>query len=113
MANFQVISSPALAGVASASQAAAGAGRRNVFTGFSASVYDSAGAGTIRALRLRDGASGAGAVLLDIDFINTGVFYVANGFYIIGSANTAMTLEFDANGVATELQTITLLGRTI
>lgn len=115
MATFQVFSAPAGGVVASATQAAAGAGRRNIFTGFSASVSDIVGGvAAIRALRLRDGASGIGAILLEFDMTNLpGVPVVQSDFYIIGSANTAMTLEFDANGFANEFQAVTLIGITI
>lgn len=110
MPQFQVISSPAGGTIAVATQAAGGAGRKNVCTGIIFSALDLVSTSVIRKLRLRDGASGAGTILLEADLL-TGTFSVEyENLFLVGSANTAMTVEFTANGVATEFQTITLRG---
>lgn len=97
---------------ASASQAAGGAGRRNVCKAISATVGRISAAGSFR-LNLRDGASGLGTILdsWEIGVPNTGDSnsIEISGLNIVGSANTAMTLEFATNAVA-NIQSVNLNG---
>ena len=97
---------------ASVTQAAAGAGRKNVAKFISATVGRISAAGSFR-LNLRDGASGAGTILQswEIGVPNTGDSnsIVEGPFFIIGSANTAMTLEFTGNAAA-NIQSVGLVG---
>lgn len=64
-------------------------------------------------VNLRDGASGAGAQLwiAQVQLPANGVWSVTlNGLNIVGSPNTAMTLEFSAAGVAASLQSVSITG---
>lgn len=97
---------------AGVTQAAAGAGRKNVARYISATVGRIGAAGTFR-LNFRDGAAGTGTILgsWEIGVPNTGDSNSIElaGLYIIGSANTAMTLEFAANAAA-NIQSVALMG---
>lgn len=114
---FNIISNPAAGSQASASQAAAGALLRNVATG----VCFSAGATTAPVLtaltvNLRDGATGAGTVKATFQIVipaSTGqsVLPFCTPINIIGSYNTAMTLEFSA-GLANLIESVSLQGYT-
>jgi hypothetical protein len=103
---------------ASASQAAAGAGIRNVFNGCSVKLSgDGTGAAFQGTLNLRDGATGAGTVLMSwvlsipagADAIGQGIDI--SGLAIPGSANTAMTLEF-TTAVAHVIESVNMFGTT-
>lgn len=100
--NWSVVSAPAVSTVASAVKAAGAAGVRHVCKsvtfGFSSQAAITAGAITIN---LRDGASGAGSVLKTWQFgLSTGPivpFAISvTGLNEVGTAATAMTLEFSA-----------------
>ncbi len=79
-------------------RAAGGAGVRHVCTGLACSV---AGAGAVAGfnVRLRDGATGAGTILWSTRLFNGTALPLthveATGLNIPGTANTAMTFEFD------------------
>ena len=106
---FNVISSPAPGGIASAVQPAAGNGRRNVCTGIFITLVDST-TPIARSVRLRDGITGT--PLFDID-LSSGQSFGVGGLYFVGSDNTAMTLEFAETSGITEIQTVTLSGIVI
>jgi len=100
---WTVVSNPAVSTQATASKAAGGAGVRHVAD----CVTFSGGSTTAPALtqlmvNLRDGATGAGSVLWNSTTIVTAAVgqnvlpFTACGLGLIGSANTAMTLEFSA-----------------
>lgn len=97
---------------ASVSAPAAGVGRRNICQSVSATVGRISAAGSFR-LNLRDGATGAGTILAswEIGVPNTGDSNSIQlaGLFIMGSANTAMTLEFAANAAA-NIQSVALVG---
>ena len=62
---------------------------------------------------LRDGASGAGTVLLSGTLsavINTTAVVALSGLDIEGTVNTAMTLEFAGAGATATLQNVNLMG---
>ena len=100
--NWSVVSAPAVSVVASAVKAAGAAGVRHVCTnvefGFSAGT---AIAATTMVINLRDGASGAGTILKTWQFALTATtippFSInLTGLSEVGTAATAMTLEFTA-----------------
>lgn len=112
--NFQIVHTPVAATQATITQAAAGAGVRNVCTGISASLCT---VGTAQAavaqLNLRDGATGAGTILWSKSFscgTTTMITVDLTGLHIYGSAATAMTLEFSAAGVAASFESVSLTG---
>lgn len=104
---------PAAATQATITQAAAGAGVRNVCKAITATVACAATAQTPINIVLRDGASGAGTILWSAKLAapanSAGVIAVA-GLNIVGSPNTAMTLEFGGAGVANSEQTVSMSG---
>lgn len=112
--NFYLVHAPAAATQATISQAAGAAGVRNVCTQISASLCT---VGTAQAaavhLVLRDGATGAGTILWEKTFsfgTTTMISIDITGLHIVGSAATAMTLEFDAAGVAASFESVALGG---
>jgi hypothetical protein len=105
---------PAAATQATASKTAGGAGVRHVCRSISATL---ATAGTAQAaaavLNLRDGATGAGTILWSKQVVLTtnAVWEVdISGLNIVGSAATAMTLEFSAAGVAASFESVSMTG---
>ncbi len=106
-------SAQATAGTPSASKAAGGAGVSHVCTGIVASVAAAATAQTPVIVNLRDGATGAGTILatfaLSAPANGTGIVSIA-GLNIIGTANTAMTLEFAGATAAAVVGSVNLVG---
>jgi hypothetical protein len=103
----------AAAGQASASQAAGGAGVRHVCTSIHASFAAGATPGAATQVNLRDGATGAGTILWSgvLDCLAGSANSISiSGLSIVGSANTAMTLEFAAAGAATTVENVSLTG---
>jgi hypothetical protein len=101
------------------SKAADGAGR-HACTGLTATFTATASAPTAVevAVRLRDGASGAGTVLwagkLSLPATaGASVGVTRSGLWIVGTANTAMTLEFSAAGGANTTEVVSLEGVTL
>jgi len=116
---WTAVHEPAANAQATITRAAAGVGIRNVCTGFSISFVAGATAPTAVtvAVRLRDGATGAGAILW------AGIMSLPatagarseihrSGLWIEGSTNTQMTLEFSAAGGANTTEAVTLEGTT-
>lgn len=111
-ANWSVVSTPAAGSEASASKAAV-AGVVHVCTGVFIGLACAATAQTVITVALRDGATGAGAVLwsktiavlagdsksIDIDDLS-----------LPGTPGNAMTLEFSSAPVANAQQSCTLTG---
>jgi len=123
--DWAVTSAPAVNTVASASRPAspapAGAvGARHVCTSIIALIR---GGTTIPAafqatVNLRDGASGAGVILASFTLVLAAAVAAQDGIVlsdqeIIGSPNTAMTLEFTAAGGANTFESVTLTGHTL
>lgn len=111
---------PAAATQATATKAAGGAGVRHICRSITA-AFSVPIAGTLTgfiSVNLRDGASGAGTILrswiLDpTGIVATGVgaaYFEATDLNIIGSANTAMTLEFSAAGDANTHESVSMSG---
>lgn len=93
---------PAVATVATASKAAGAAGVQHVMIQGGWSLSCAATAQTPIAITVRDGASGAGTVLwawsaaaLADTCVNVAL---PPGIYLVGSAATAMTIEFASGG---------------
>lgn len=121
-AQWAVAAAPGGAGntQATASKAAGGAAVRHVarnatfvFEGFGAVVNGASDA------VIRDGATGAGTIIFreSLGIPNTtsvGIDRAVHpGLNIMGSLNTAMTIEFNAAGGANTFETVTLLGISV
>ena|SRR5438552_1880618 len=112
---FSLFHNPAAATQATVTQAAGAAGVKNVATGLAYAISTVGTAQTVISVALRDGATGAGTVLWQKQFIlpvNTTVSESVRLPDIQGSAATAMTLEFSAAGVAASVQSVCLQGYT-
>lgn len=111
--NWSVQHDPAAATQATITRAAGAAGVIHVCTSISASFSAGATAGAATKVYLRDGLTGAGAILwsgsLAAPIGDTRVL-VMPGLSIVGSAATAMTLEFAAAGALTTFQNVSLTG---
>lgn len=118
VSTWRINNSPAVNTAATISQGAA-AGLRHVCTGFVAVLGNgavaAAGTGTCN---LRDGATGAGTLLWSMDFAIPAVagslqVISVSGLNIVGSTNTAMTLEFTAGGGANTSEKVNICGYDI
>lgn len=104
---------PAAAAQATATKAAGAAGVSHVAKRLTAWVSTGAAAQTPVNVVIRDGASGAGTILF-----SASVACVADGFcfididnlHLVGTAATAMTVEFSAAGVAASQEVVNLQG---
>ena len=112
MTTFNVTFTGAAGAVATVTQAAAGAGRRNVCQFFTCAAGVSV-AGTPRRIILRDGATGVGTIVWSGFLIPNLAPWFNGSLFLVGTANTAMTLEFEVNGDATEIQSVNLGGIVI
>lgn len=106
---------PATGNQATASKSAGAAGVRHVARSITACLAGAANAtlGNANTLQLRDGASGAGTVVwssLIMNAANTSNCVFFPDINIIGSAATAMTIEFAAANAASSQATVTLTG---
>lgn len=100
------------AGVRATVTRAAVAGTRHVCRSIAVSVGAVNAQGILFA-RLRDGASGAGAILWSRAFVlaaGTSAGAEVSGLNIVGSVNTAMTLEFDVAPAAGNFQVVAMSG---
>lgn len=111
--NWSINHVPGAAAQATISKGAVAA-VRHVCTSISATLATGATAqAAAGVLVLRDGASGAGTILWSKQVILpvNGVWEVdISGLNIVGSINTAMTLEFTAAGVAGSFESVSLTG---
>lgn len=88
--------------------------KRHRCTGITATCYGVAAVAGVL-VNLRDGATGAGTILWTgylASAANLGAQLIVTGLNIVGSVNTAMTLEFAAASGATTFQAVTLTGWT-
>lgn len=115
-AEWTVTHAPAANTQATASKAAVTA-VQHVCTAISARIVGgtTAPAATTATLNLRDGATGAGTILASWTLSLAGAIAAKDevnltGLNIVGTAGTAMTLEFAAAGGANTLQSVTLTG---
>jgi hypothetical protein len=115
--DWSINNTPAAATQATASRAAGAAGVRHVCTSISATLAAGATAQSSAAiLNLRDGATGAGTILWSKQVIlpANGLWEVnIGGLNIVGSAATAMTLEFAAAGAAGTFESVALTGHDV
>ena len=116
-ATWAIRHSPAVSTLATATQAAGGAGVRHVLTDLSAVALTDAAPGAVQRLfvRVRDGASGAGTILYERETVlgNSAAANVGpslSGLTIKGSPNTAMTVEFDIAGGASTYENVSAHG---
>jgi hypothetical protein len=119
--DWSVTSNPGVGVQASASRPASPApplaDSKHVCTSISATLVAAAATAAQATLNLRDGATGAGTILgswvLAIPAtIGACIVLSLDSLEIIGSPNTAMTLEFSA-GVATQFESVTMTGHTL
>lgn len=109
---WTVVSTVTGVAVSSASKASGGGTVRHVARSVTACMADTDTA-EARSVSLRDGATGAGTILwtaLLTTATTTASCVTLGNLNIIGSAATAMTLEFSGNGTANSTQTATLTG---
>jgi len=111
-----VTHAPAANTVATITKAAGAAGTRHVCTGVSVSIAsDGAATPAAMTLNLRDGATGAGTILASWTLSLTATsgdckVFGATGLNLVGTAATAMTLEFAAAPGANAYQAVNLFG---
>jgi hypothetical protein len=114
---WSLTNGPAAGAQATASKAAGGGTVRHVATSIDACIADNTAAAAAIRINLRDGATGAGTIirqwLLGTSALDASQCFHADGFSIIGSANTAITIEFAAAGAATTLETVNLSGYSV
>jgi hypothetical protein len=111
---------PAANTQATATKASAGAGIRNVATGFTVTLASTGTAPTAIQLTvsLIDGASGGGTYLWRTAIALPAVAgaitaFTRSGLWLPGTAATAMTLEFSATGGANTIESVALEGTTV
>lgn len=105
---------PAAAAVATISKAAA-AGARHVATSITVCVSAAATAQTPLQFSLRDGAAGAGTIVWTARLsapANSSACLTPAPLFVLGSVNTAMTLESAGVTVAGSFATVALTGYT-
>ena len=113
LSTWSVTHTPAAPTQATISKAAGGGTVRHVATSITACSAQGATAQTPIAINLRNGATGAGTIIRSwkiSTIIQDSKCVDLSGLAMIGSANTAMTIEFAAAGVAASEQTVTLTG---
>lgn len=111
---WAINSAPAANTTATVSKAAV-AGKRHVCKGFSVSINAVAAIAAPITVVLRDGASGAGTILWQDKLMapaGTTARIDRNDLNIIGSINTAMTIEFSAAPGATNFEVVNMNGYT-
>jgi hypothetical protein len=111
--DFTLSAAPAAATQATATRAAAAAGVRHVidFLSFALATGATAQAAVVSIL-IRDGATGVGAILFQLQVILpvNGVFAFGLPVRIVGSSGAALTVEFSAAGVAGSFESFTATG---
>lgn len=116
LSTWSVTNTPATATQATASRAAGAAGVRHVATSITVCIATGATAQTPILSHLRDGATGAGTILRSWSHaapVNSKSCDNLSGLAMIGTAATAMTVEFTGAGVAASQQTVTLTGYSV
>lgn len=107
---------PAVSTQATATKAAGGASVRHVCRSI-CYTHDAVAAQTAITINLRDGATGAGALLwsktIKLAIAAQPLDVNIPGLNIFGSANTAMTLEFSGAPVATNTQSVAMTGYSV
>lgn len=120
--DWSVTNISSVGGTASASQPASPApllgGSRHVGTSVSATLVATTAVAGQATLNLRDGATGAGTVLASWVLavqaaIGSCIVFSIDSLEIIGSPNTAMTLEFGGIAGAGTIESVALTGHTL
>ncbi len=114
VSGFSIVGAPAANAQATITQAAAPT-FRHVCRAIAASLVSTAALAVQVSLVLRDGATGVGAVLWQVDVAipataNSADTILLTELHIPGTVNTAMTLEFTAAGGAATFEKVTLVG---
>jgi hypothetical protein len=110
---FSVLHAPAAATQATITKSAGAAGVKHVCTSIAATLAAGGTAQTPINVYLRDGATGTGTIIWAGSVsapVNSAAIIALTDLSIVGSAATAMTLEFSAAGVAASVQAVTLTG---
>lgn len=113
LSTWSVLNTQAGAVQATASKTAGASTIRHVATGITACLADTVAVTTPLTANLRDGATGAGNIIRSWLFTlvaGTALCQNITGLNMVGTANTAMTIEFAAAGSATSAATVTLTG---
>jgi hypothetical protein len=116
LSTWSITSTPAVATQATASRASGGGTVRHVATAVSGCLATGATAQTPILMHLRDGAAGAGTIIRSWAFsapVNSTSCVNLSGLAMIGTAATAMTIEFTGAGVAASQQTVALSGFSV
>lgn len=112
--DWSVQHQPAVGSQATISKAAVG-DKRHRCTSITATLSGTA-AQTVLYVNLRDGATGAGTILWSAPMVVAAGLVpdrvVVSNLNIVGSVNTAMTLEFAGAGAGTTIQDVSLTGWT-
>jgi hypothetical protein len=112
---FNLVHTPATATQATISAPAGAAGVRNVCNALSFGLQSIGTIQPVIQVNLRDGATGAGTILWSVSIglaVSSYFAFSAAGLNIVGSAATAMTLEFSAAGAAATSESVALNGYT-
>ena len=113
-ATWTEVHNPTATNVATITRAAPASTRRLIATHITVSMAAITATTAIVHAYLRDGATGAGTILWSavLSAPTSGGMVISVPVNIPGSPGTAMTLEFDAGGSATSIQSVALQGRT-
>lgn len=112
---WSLISAPAAATKASATVAAAGVGVRRIMSSLSFSLSAIAAQGEIE-VQVRDGATGVGPVLWQMGVnapVGGNINFSLSGLDLLGSVNTAMTIEFSAAPAAGNFERVNAQGCSV
>lgn len=114
--NWTLTSAPAVNTVATATRAAGAAGVRHVLTSICADLNCVSAVTVPLVLVVRDGATGAGTILWQRRLTGTAgttTKIEMTGLNIVGTAATAMTVEFTAAPALTDFETVSATGYSV
>jgi hypothetical protein len=114
--DWTLISAPAVGVVASATRAAGATGVRHVLTSICADVNCVGAVAAPLSVVVRNGATGVGTILWQrrlTGLAGTTAQVEMSGLNIVGSAATAMTVEFTAAPAGTDFETISATGHSV
>lgn len=114
--NWSVLNFPAVNTQATATRAAGGVGVRHILTSLHFSIAAGGTASGILQCQVRDGSSGVGTIIWSgtlVAPIGDAREISLSGLSVVGSANTAMTIEFSAAGGATTQESVSMTGYSV
>lgn len=118
--SWSVKHTPAANTQATAAKAAGGAAVRHVCKGYAWSLSSGAGAPTpeLITIAIRDGATGAGTIIWEETVslpatAGSSARGSMSGLYLVGTANTAMTIETDSAPGANVVASVSIFGESI